>query len=115
MCPALELDRIITYIVGKKGGKYPREQMLAAATTLQANLKTVFNMFGISAPSEQFQVAAVEAMQEEYTVTNGLTKWPCQSFRDPKLEGLSIPSTVVAANCSALFTLCSVKYDQRGG
>jgi hypothetical protein len=76
--PALELDRIITFIVGKKGGKYPRERMLIAAPALVLHLSAAFAEqgagAGVGVPSHLQQVGEA-AMSSEYDATNGLSKW----------------------------------------
>jgi hypothetical protein len=44
-------------------------------------------------------------------------RWPCGSFRDFLKSGvaLPIPAHELAANCSAPFVTCTVKYDLKGG
>jgi len=76
--PALELDRIITFIVGKNGGKYPRERMLATAPALALHLSAAFAKEGAGAGAgvpSHLQQAGEVAMSNEYDATNGLTKW----------------------------------------
>jgi hypothetical protein len=115
--PALEVDRIITFIVGKKGGKYPRQRMLDDIAALIAALKAggVVPTSTAKAPSAVLATAGAQAMQDEFTMSKGLTKWPCQRFNDPILSGLPINPKSLAANCTAPFTKCSVPYDIRGG
>jgi hypothetical protein len=70
----------------------------------------------------------ISAMNSELTQTNGLTKWPCESFRnliptsnskkDQKLEifiSTLLPAAGMAANCASTFVTCSVPFDQDGG
>jgi hypothetical protein len=92
---------------------------------------TLVDSKGYSDPlriSEKIIQTGVSAMNSELKQTNGLTKWPCESFRnlqpvsntkkDPKLDILLstlFPSAMVAANCSSAFVTCSVPFDNAGG
>ena len=71
------------------------------------------------------------AILDEINSTNGLSKWPCKSFRKiipygssgtmPTdeanfiTEKLKMSPPMVAANCSDFFVKCSVSFDNAGG
>lgn len=105
---------------------------------LRVNLSGNGKMFSTLVDSESYsdplRISAkiiqtgVSAMNSELKQTNGLTKWPCESFRnlqsvsnskkDPKLDILLstlFPSAMVAANCSSAFVTCLVPFDNAGG
>lgn len=63
--------------------------------------------------------AGTSAVDSEMKSSNGLSKWPCESFRKltdrPGAETLPIPAVALAANCSAPYVLCTVGFDLKGG
>ena len=96
------------------------------------------NIVGINDKSEQLLripkellEVCVSAIFDEISSTDGLTRWPCESFRKIKpygkakmtqpseslsIEGkLLMSSSMLAANCSSTFVKCSVSYDRSGG
>jgi hypothetical protein len=81
---------------------------------------------------EVFLKISASAITNEIMNTNGLTRWPCESFRKIKPYGkaetlelrstyaqvkdrLRMSSPMLAANCSCPFVTCSVSYDTAGG
>jgi hypothetical protein len=81
---------------------------------------------------ETFLKISASAITNEIMNTDGLTRWPCESFRKIKPYGkvetlelrstysqvkerLRMSSSMLAANCSCPFVTCSVSYDTAGG
>lgn len=81
---------------------------------------------------EAFLKISASAITNEIMNTEGLTRWPCESFRKIKPYGktetmelrskyslvkdrLKMSSSMLAANCSCPFVTCSVSYDTAGG
>lgn len=58
----------------------------------------------------------LRALQRELDSTNTLSDWPCKSFLKNKCSPkLQVQPEMIAANCSAPFVKCSVRFDTRGG
>ena len=81
---------------------------------------------------EAFLRISTSAISNEIINTDGLTRWPCESFRKVKPYGkvetselrskyalvkdrLRMSPSMLAANCSSPFVTCSVSYDTAGG
>jgi hypothetical protein len=147
--PVVELEKILTFV----GVKYSRPTLSAASLGFSERLQQVLSG-GIpkysaqqSFPGTSFvQISdgtstetaknynipveyispMLDALENELEHSNGLTKWPCASFRDldgprqqrfvsPSTLALFLPSDMLAANCSDPFVRCSVPFDSNGG
>ncbi len=76
-----------------------------------------------SVPAALHRVAA-ESIRLEMASSKELTKWPCGMFRalhdGEEQQGhnkmrLPVDRSVLAANCTARYVTCSVRFDQAGG
>lgn len=81
-------------------------------------------------PKDLLEVCT-SAVLDEISSSNGLTRWPCESFRNINPYGKSermqtneilflrekllMSPQMLAANCSNTFVKCSVPYDRAGG
>ena len=82
-------------------------------------------------PSEYLMITS-SALSDEISMTDGLTRWPCESFRKIRAFGqaenaslkdyykkikkrLIMTPLMLAANCSNPFVVCSVPFDKSGG
>lgn len=85
----------------------------------------------LKVPSE-YLVITSSALSDEISITDGLTRWPCESFRKIRAFGqaedaslkeyykkikkrLVMTPQMLAANCSNPFVVCSVPFDRSGG
>ena len=148
--PAAILDMMMTF----SGVTFSRSSMLVAIPDFISSLKRNLafsavpllphssnpadNVIAINDKSEQLLRipnellgVCVSAILDEIRSTDGLTRWPCNSFRNiepygkakvvQSSESLSIEgkllmsSSMLAANCSSPFVKCSVSYDRAGG
>lgn len=163
--PALELEMMLTFI----GFKFSRPELLAAVpdfivalrnsltfstadlpSQLSKGTSTHSDSVGIGHPSSVLSLVAREHLQvvtsaisSELLLTDGLTRWPCESFRNivpfsaaderrrgkergkgkrsPNMDKISSSPTLLmspsmlAANCSSSFVTCSVGFDRAGG
>lgn len=159
--PALELEMMLTFI----GFKFSRPALLAAIPDFVAALRNSlafstadippslhsgllstsdFNPVGTGHPFSKLSLVAGEhlrvvtsAISNELLSTDGLSRWPCESFRkikpfsaadgrgkgrgkrsisaDQTVVPLSMSPAMLAANCSSPFVVCSVGFDRAGG
>lgn len=103
--PAVELERIITFI----GVPLQRADLLAAVAEMQ--LQT-FKKDDEDVP-EHLRAAGLRVLREEMLATKGLTDWPCKPFRELEGKGgrLQLHTRDLAANCSDPFVKCTVGFD----
>jgi hypothetical protein len=134
--PAAEIEKILTFI----GVKVSRPEMLEGLKSL---LPALYEDLHLSADDvenvvlppdnlqrvtgrqipEELKLVGMATLEAEMKRSNGLTKWPCDSFReiDAKLLAASLPvhlpmtAQMLAANCSDPFVTCSVPIDIAGG
>lgn len=116
--PLAELEKLLTYI----GFEFDRQQLVTASQMFKEQLgiflhrtddpQLISNNPTLS--STQYQLG-LKAIREELESTHQLTDWPCKSFKH--FEDPTIPMHVpdLAANCSAPYVTCSVRFDTRGG
>lgn len=117
--PVFEFEKIITFM----GLKFDRPKLVGlvkvGTSDFSKTLLTALGAYNISAnhaPTELLD-AGIDAIDNEYASTKGLTKWPCKMFRDLKSPSvtLALSASDVAANCQGPYVRCEVQYDQAGG
>jgi hypothetical protein len=111
---------------GKVSASSVEKKYFNADTHMQSNPYELLKI-----PPEYLSITA-SALSNEIATTDGLTRWPCESFRkikafgtadDPSLKDhikkikkrLVMTSQMLAANCSNPFVVCSVPFDKSGG
>ena len=111
--PVFEVERIISFM----GLKFDRPKLYGMANAFRATfVQSIGNVTAEGIPVDLLRVG-VDTIDNEYKISQGLTRWPCKMFRDLNSPGLILPmsSADVAANCSGRYVTCSVQYDQAGG
>lgn len=149
--PAAILEMMLTFI----GFKFSRPALLLAVPEFVVQLKNSmsFSSSEFLSPSstsaeksatvgvetsmllnvpEAYLKISASAITNEIMNTDGLTRWPCESFRKIKPYGkaetlelrskyaivkerLRMSPSMLAANCSCPFVTCSVSFDTAGG
>jgi len=122
--PVPEIYQILSF-VGHRGG---RSDILGAVKAMHAHVMKELGIDQLSTQgtSVQHEVdsslieAGIKAISEEMTATEGLQKWPCQTFNhlaSTSKESMNLPlkAASLAANCSGEYVVCSVPVDKRGG
>ncbi len=139
--PVVELERIISFM----GYKVDRPAIVAIVPSFLVSLKVElgdsfqpmkdiseldnyeplgsFDDSVLSVMPPLFVEAGMRSLKDELVSTKQLTVWPCRNFRE--LDGIAIKQGIdhlmvmksadVAANCSAPFVKCSVRFDLSGG
>jgi len=122
--PVPEIYQILSF-VGYRGN---RGDILDAVKAMHAQ---VIQELGVAQLSTQgtlvqhevdasLSEAGVKAITEEMSHTDGLQKWPCQTFNhlvstSKESARLPLKAATLAANCSGEYVICSVPVDKRGG
>ncbi len=128
--PVVEIYKILSFL-GHRGA---RSDILEAVAALHketiAGLQVgpwELSVDGAAVLHEQSYIdgarlveAGAAALAEEMEATDGLQKWPCNSFASldsssPESAMLPLKSASLAANCSGMYVVCSVPVDKRGG
>jgi hypothetical protein len=131
--PVVELEKILTFV----GIKVSRDLLVSGIDSFMDSVYDDMKLLyrddaaaGVWAviPNEmrheilyvpdELKRRGFQVLADEMAKTKGLTKWPCESFRELDKEyGTLLPmkSAQLAANCSAAFVKCSVPFDIEGG
>jgi hypothetical protein len=110
--PAAELGKIVTFA----GGKVDHAGLLASLVHLPALRREWAEpsiSLGAERLSELYQTG-LTALRKEMVSSKNMTRWPCKSFYDvPRKDAarLPLPASTLTANCSAVHTKCSVRFE----
>jgi len=119
--PLAELEKLLTYI----GLEFDRQQLVTASQRFKEQLgiflhrpdidKTQTTTATTSILSPTMYQVGLKAVREELESTHSLTDWPCKSFKHFEDPTIPMHTADLAANCSAPYVTCSVRFDTRGG
>ena len=143
--PVVEVEKILSFIgykpdrpaivqsVGEfitnlKKELYPTSSLSPFSPTSPSHLKPSKGIgFARASPDDIFMesipdsivLRSVSALKDELVISKSLTQWPCKSFRELDTTSvttrLPLHSSQLAANCSAPYVVCSVRFDFNGG
>jgi hypothetical protein len=111
--PRVELEKILSFV----SVDYDRKMLISLCSEFQSQLKNYLKIGSKDAvvPLNVYKIG-LKSLKEELDTTNVLTDWPCKSFvKNYRPNFMSISPEKLAANCTASYVTCSVRFDQRGG
>ena len=128
--PYVDIEKILTFI----GIKTNRAEIVPVVDKYKAELLATLGIppRGPRGMKHMTPVSILpkinKAIADEWKSTNGLTVWPCPSFKDidqlaadhaassgDQIERLPLNAPILAANCSDPFVKCTVGFDRKGG
>jgi hypothetical protein len=111
--PHAEWSKILSFVANKDSKEYV--YAFVASNEWQLMSAQLQSSIGMELPVE-LQAIFSDVMNDEMQSSDGLSKWPCNSFLDLEVKhGILAHSRYydMAANCSDPFVKCSVAFDKR--